>query len=107
MHVVVVGGGIIGVTSAFMLQRSGFEVTVVDRARADDGVASNVNAGLITPGHSLGWASPAMLRRLPAVLGNRTPQLRLSCRFRGSCSVGEGGWVAAEGEHGEGDEGFG
>lgn len=77
MHIVVVGGGVIGTTSAYALLEAGHEVTVVDRGHADDGVATNVNAGLISPGHALAWASPAMLARLPAVLSNRTPQLRV------------------------------
>lgn len=77
MHIVVVGGGVIGTTSAHALLEAGHEVTVVDRRRAGDGVATSVNAGLISPGHALSWASPAMLARLPAVLSNRTPQLRV------------------------------
>lgn len=77
MHVVVVGGGVIGTTSAHALLQAGHEVTVVDRGHADDGVATDVNAGLISPGHALAWASPAMLARLPVVLANRTPQLRV------------------------------
>ncbi|MBS3941668.1 MAG: FAD-dependent oxidoreductase [Actinobacteria bacterium] len=81
MHVVVVGGGVIGTTSAHALLEAGHEVTVVDRGRDGDGVATNVNAGLISPGHALAWASPAMLARLPAVLSNRTPQLRVRAHF--------------------------
>lgn len=77
MRAVVIGGGIIGSTSALALVESGFDVTLIDRALADDGVATNVNAGLISPGHALSWASPAMLRRLAPVLFNRTPQIRV------------------------------
>lgn len=74
---VVVGGGIIGITSALALLEAGFEVTVVNRASPSDGVATDVNAGLISPGHALAWANPSMLRRIPRVLMNRTPQLRV------------------------------
>lgn len=77
MRFVVVGGGVIGMTSAYALLREGYDVTLIDSGDSDHGIASNVNAGLISPGHALPWASPAMLRRLPSVLANRTPQLRV------------------------------
>jgi D-amino-acid dehydrogenase len=77
VHAVVIGGGIIGITSALELVESGCEVTIIDRAGPTDGIATNVNAGLISPGHALSWSSPAMVRRLPKVLTNRTPQLRV------------------------------
>ena len=77
MQVVVIGGGIVGLTSALALVESGHQVTVVDRARPDDGVATNTNAGMISPGHTLSWSNPTMLRRLPAVVLNRTPQIRV------------------------------
>lgn len=80
MRAVVIGGGVIGVTSAYELQKQGFEVSIVDRRSAENGIASNVNAGLISPGHTLPWASPAMFRRIPAVVLNRTPQLRVRSR---------------------------
>ena len=64
MKTVVLGGGIVGVTTAYFLAKAGNEVVVVDRC---DGVAletSFANAGLIAPGHSYTWASP----RAPKIL---------------------------------------
>ncbi|EDT43878.1 D-amino acid dehydrogenase [Burkholderia ambifaria] len=64
MRTVVLGGGIVGVTTAYFLAKAGDEVVVVDRR---DGVAletSFANAGLIAPGHSYTWASP----RAPKIL---------------------------------------
>ncbi|QTO23845.1 D-amino acid dehydrogenase [Burkholderia seminalis] len=64
MKTVVLGGGIVGVTTAYFLAKAGDEVVVVDRR---DGVAletSFANAGLIAPGHSYTWASP----RAPKIL---------------------------------------
>jgi len=61
---VILGGGIIGVTTAYFLARGGEDVTVVDR---HPGVAlgtSFANAGLVAPGHSYTWASP----RAPLIL---------------------------------------
>lgn len=64
MKTIVLGGGIVGVTTAYFLAKAGAEVVVVDRR---DGVAletSFANAGLIAPGHSYTWASP----RAPKIL---------------------------------------
>ncbi len=58
MTTLVLGGGIIGVTTAYYLAKAGESVTVIDR---NNGVAmdtSFANAGLISPGHSYSWASP-------------------------------------------------
>jgi len=64
MKVAVMGGGVIGVTTAWYLAQAGHEVTVIERR---DGVAretSFANAGLIAPGHAYAWASP----RAPMIL---------------------------------------
>ncbi|MBN3813391.1 D-amino acid dehydrogenase [Paraburkholderia sp. Ac-20347] len=64
MKTIVLGGGIVGVTTAYFLAKAGDEVVVLDRR---DGVAletSFANAGLIAPGHSYTWASP----RAPKIL---------------------------------------
>lgn len=73
MKVLVLGGGIVGVTSAYFLAKDGHEVVLVE---ANDGVgreASAANAGMIAPGHSFSWASPGapgMLVR--SLLGQET-----------------------------------
>ena len=48
--VVVIGGGIAGLCTAYYLQKEGHEVTVVDQSNFSFG-ASYVNAGYITPSH--------------------------------------------------------
>jgi len=48
--VVVVGGGVIGVSCAYYLARGGAEVTVLERERIGAG-ASSGNAGTASPGH--------------------------------------------------------
>ena len=58
MRVLVMGGGVVGVTTAYQLQRDGHEVVVVERL---DDVARDTsfgNAGMIAPGHSFVWSSP-------------------------------------------------
>ena len=58
MKTLVLGGGVVGVTTAYFLARAGHEVTIVE---AQDGLgqeATGGNAGIIAPGHSFAWASP-------------------------------------------------
>jgi D-amino-acid dehydrogenase len=58
------GGGVIGVTTAYYLARDGHEVTVLDRQPQVASETSFANAGLIAPGHAYTWASP----RAPKIL---------------------------------------
>jgi D-amino-acid dehydrogenase len=60
MHVIVVGGGVIGVTTAYCLSRAGCEVTVLERAAGVAQEASYGNAGMIAPGYVTPWAAPGM-----------------------------------------------
>ncbi|QNM94708.1 D-amino acid dehydrogenase [Chitinimonas koreensis] len=60
MQVIVLGGGVIGVSTAYYLARAGADVTVLER---QDGVAletSFANAGQISPGYSTPWAAPGI-----------------------------------------------
>ncbi|WP_298344233.1 FAD-dependent oxidoreductase [uncultured Algibacter sp.] len=61
-HVIIIGGGIIGLCSAYYLQKEGHQVTVIDKSNMDSG-ASYVNAGYITPSHFVSLASPGMLSK--------------------------------------------
>jgi D-amino-acid dehydrogenase len=58
MKILVLGGGVIGVTTAYYLARDGHEVTVVDRCPEAASETSYANAGLLAPGHAFAWASP-------------------------------------------------
>jgi D-amino-acid dehydrogenase len=60
MTVLVLGSGVIGVTTAYYLARSGFEVTVVDRQPAPALETSFANAGQVSPGYSSPWAAPGI-----------------------------------------------
>ena len=59
MKALVLGAGIVGVTTAYELLRDGFEVTVIDREPEAANFTSYANAGLFAPGHSYAWGSPA------------------------------------------------
>jgi D-amino-acid dehydrogenase len=60
MKVVVLGAGVIGVTSAWYLAKAGHEVTVIDRQPAAALETSFANAGEISPGYSSPWAAPGI-----------------------------------------------
>ncbi len=60
MHTVVIGGGVIGLTTAYHLVREGETVTLVD-ARATGLGASAVNAGWVVPGDSLPVPGPGVV----------------------------------------------
>ncbi|MCC9017024.1 MULTISPECIES: FAD-binding oxidoreductase [Flavobacterium] len=59
-RVSIVGGGIIGLCTAYYLAKEGFEVTVFDQSPMDDG-CSYGNAGMIVPSHIIPLAQPGMI----------------------------------------------
>ncbi|AZQ58647.1 FAD-dependent oxidoreductase [Maribacter sp. MJ134] len=59
-NIVIIGGGIVGLSSAYYLHKAGHEVTVIDKSDITSG-ASFVNAGYITPSHIIPLASPGMI----------------------------------------------
>jgi D-amino-acid dehydrogenase len=71
-EVVVIGGGVVGVSLAYYLVRKGLRVTLVEQARVGSG-CSRGNAGQITPGHFPVPHVPQLFRRLPALLKARSP----------------------------------
>ena len=60
MRVLVIGGGVIGVTSAWYLARAGHEVTVLDRQPGPALETSYANARDVSPGYSSPWAGPGV-----------------------------------------------
>ncbi len=60
MKIIVLGSGVIGVTSAWYLAKLGHDVTVIDRQPAAALETSYANAGQISPGYSAPWAAPGI-----------------------------------------------
>ena len=60
MKVLILGCGVIGVSSAYQLALAGHEVTVVDRQPAAGLETSYGNAGEVSPGYSSPWAGPGV-----------------------------------------------
>ncbi|HLT02458.1 MAG TPA: FAD-dependent oxidoreductase, partial [Geminicoccaceae bacterium] len=64
MHVVVLGAGVVGVTTAWQLLEDGHEVTVIDRQPEAACETSFANAGHVAVGHALSWANPRAFKTL-------------------------------------------
>lgn len=72
-NVVVVGGGIIGLSSAFYLHRAGHNVRVIDKAGFTDN-CSYGNLGYVCPGHFIPLAAPGIIwQGLKWMLNSRSP----------------------------------
>lgn len=60
MRVVILGSGVIGVTTAWYLAQAGHEVTIIDRQASPALETSAQNAGQISPGYAAPWAAPGV-----------------------------------------------
>ncbi|HEK21798.1 MULTISPECIES: NAD(P)/FAD-dependent oxidoreductase [unclassified Mucilaginibacter] len=61
-HVLIIGGGIIGLSSAYYLQKAGHKVTLLDKGDLVDNCSSG-NAGMIVPSHFIPLAAPGMIKQ--------------------------------------------
>ncbi|OBX24980.1 D-amino-acid dehydrogenase [Gelidibacter algens] len=71
--VIIIGGGIIGLCSAYYLQKDGHQVTVIDQSNMDAG-ASYVNAGYLSPSHIIPLSAPGvMIKGLKWMFNSASP----------------------------------
>src|SRR6266436_8944906 len=98
MKTLVLGGGVVGVTTAYFLAKAGHDVTILEEKDGLGLEASAGNAGIIAPGHSFAWASPRAPRMLweslrggeTAIRVRLTPDIRLytwGLRFLRECTA--------------------
>ncbi len=78
MRVVVIGAGVIGVTTAWYLTREGVDVTVVDKREHAGAGTSFANGGQLSYTFSDALGSPGFVRSLPRFLMNRDIGARAS-----------------------------
>ena len=72
-QVIIIGGGIIGLSSAYYLQQSGYQVTVLERDNFLDN-CSYGNAGYVCPSHFIPLATPGIVRQgLKWMFDTRSP----------------------------------
>lgn len=77
MKALVLGGGVIGITTAYYLAKDGHDVEVIESAPEIGTGATGGNAGLIAPGHAFAWASPNAPRMLLRSLFSRQTAIRV------------------------------
>src|SRR2546428_6517981 len=77
MKTLVLGGGVVGVTTAYFLARAGHEVTLLEEKDGLGLEATGGNAGIIAPGHSFAWASPRAPQMLWQSLRGAETAIRL------------------------------
>ena len=90
MKIIVLGAGVIGVTTAWQLLGDGHQVTVIERAGGPAQLTSFGNAGLVAPGHAFAWASPTA----PGMMLRSLWRGDQAIRFRPRLSVRQWAWVA-------------
>src|SRR5512134_3662955 len=72
--ILIIGGGVIGLCTAYYCLQHGHRVTVVERGNPDRDCCSRGNAGLVCPSHFIPLASPGMVRTGLRMMANpRSP----------------------------------
>jgi D-amino-acid dehydrogenase len=79
-NIIIIGGGIIGLSCAYFLHKSGHNVTVIDQSKMDGG-ASYVNAGYLAPSHLVPLSAPGVMKQgIKWMLDSKSP-LYIKPRF--------------------------
>ena len=73
MKVTIIGGGVIGLCSAYYLNKQGFKVRVIERNDITDGCSFG-NMGYVSPSHFIPLASPGIIKQgLKWMLSSSSP----------------------------------
>ena len=95
-HIIIIGGGIVGVSCAYFLHKAGHQVTIIDQSKMSDG-ASYVNAGYMSPSHLIPLAAPGVMKQgVKWIINKKSPLyikprlnadfLKWSLAFNKSCN---------------------
>lgn len=90
-RVVILGGGVIGLCSAYYALKRGFQVTVVEREAAGGDNCSMGNAGMIVPSHFIPLAAPGMISKGLRWMFN--PESPFYVRPRIDLGLAKWGWL--------------
>lgn len=80
MKAVIIGGGIIGLSSAYYLNKSGWEVTVIDKGDFTDNCSWG-NAGYVCPSHFIPLAAPGIVMKGLKWMWNSSSPFYIQPRF--------------------------
>ncbi|MDX1483600.1 MAG: D-amino acid dehydrogenase [Alphaproteobacteria bacterium] len=81
MKILVLGAGVIGVTSAYYLAEDGHEVTVIEKREGPGLETSFANGGQISASHSYPWSAPDAPWKIAGWIGRKGAPLRFSPRL--------------------------
>ena len=96
-HVLIVGGGIIGLSVAYYCARKGHRVTLIERGGSNRDGCSFVNAGMVVPSHVVPLASPGMVQLgLQVDVESREPVLRQAALERRPSRAGAGSSIGRQ-----------
>ena len=80
MKVIVLGAGLLGISSAYFLSQLGHEVTVIDRQATTGAETSFANGGQISVSHAEPWANPSAPLKVLQWLGKEDAPLLFRLR---------------------------
>lgn len=99
-RIVIIGGGVVGLCTAYYSARRGFKVTVLERNAADRNSCSSGNAGMIVPSHFVPLAAPGMVALGLKWMWNPASPFYIKPRLDGDMiSWGLKFWRAANPQH--------
>lgn len=81
MQIGIIGGGIIGLSTAYYLLQTGHQVTIIDQSDLKDGCSVG-NAGMIVPSHIIPLAAPGMISKGLRWMFNSTSPFYVKPRLR-------------------------
>ena len=91
MRIVIIGAGLLGVSTAWFLAKSGNEVVVIDRRSALALETSFANGGMLTPSQAAPWNTPGIAWQILRLLGQDESPIRIKY----SRLAGLAGWGTA------------
>ena len=77
MRIAIIGAGVVGVTTAYMLAKTGHKVSVFDREPRAAMESSFANGGQLSYGFASPMGTPGLLGKVPGILAGRDPAFRM------------------------------
>ncbi len=79
-NIIIIGGGVIGLCSAYYLQKEGHQVIIIDQSNMNSG-ASYVNAGYLSPSHIIPLSAPGVMKKGLKWMFNKSSPLYIKPRL--------------------------